>query len=738
MTSASIFFDAENKVFHLKNDQISYLFQADTGDILSHLYFGRQISTYHDQRRYPRIDRGFSPNPAGNPGQLDRGYSKDTLRQEFSGFDTGDFRQPAVVIRAENGAQATDFRYVDYEIQAGKPDLVDLPQAYVLAPEEAKTLIVRLADATLDAELFLSYTIFADRPVIARSAKLVNRGTQKLQVEKLVSVQLDVIENQLEVISLHGAHLNERQMERKSLPHGITSFASHRGGSSHHMNPFIALVAPDTTEDSGTAIGVQLVYSGNHQFTLEKDYVDQVRVLAGINEQGFSWQLLPDEAFQAPEALLVYSEAGLNGMSQAYHHLLRERVARGRFQYAPRPIVINNWEATYFNFDAEKIDHIVDQAAPLGIEMFVLDDGWFGHRDADTSSLGDWYEYADKLKSGGGLAGISQRVHDRGMQFGIWIEPEMVSKDSQLYRAHPDYAIQIPNRAMTPSRDQHVLDFSRQEVVDAIYDQISAILDDVPLDYIKWDMNRHLTEVYSAVLPADRQGEVAHRYVLGVYQLAERLTTAYPNILFEGCSGGGGRFDAGMLYYFPQSWASDNTDPVDRLKIQYGTSLSYPISSMTAHVSASPNHQTGRESSLTMRGDVAMAGVFGYELDLSQLSDTDKTQISEQVAFYKTHRDLIQYGDFYRIQSPFESNDVAWQFVSADKTETLLFQYRVLSEGQPPLHVTKLSHLAPDKTYFEPATGQVFGGDELMAVGFYNTPWPQADFTSRVRYFKQV
>lgn len=738
MANASIFFDAKNQVFHLKNDQISYLFQVETGDILSHLYFGRQITTYHGQRRYPRIDRGFSPNLAGSPGQVDRGYSKDTLRQEFAGFDTGDFRQPAVMIRAENGAQATDFRYVDYEIQAGKPNLEGLPQSYVLAPEEAKTLIVRLVDATLDAELTLFYTIFADRPVIARTAKLINRGTQKLQVEKLVSVQLDVIDNQLEVIALPGAHLRERQVERQRLNHGLTTFASHRGASSHHMNPFVALVNPDTTEDTGTAIGVQLVYSGNHQFTLEKDYVDQVRVLAGINEQGFGWQLLPEETFQAPEALLVYSEAGLNGMSQAYHHLLRERVARGRFQYTPRPIVINNWEATYFDFDAEKINHIVTQAAPLGIEMFVLDDGWFGHRDADTSSLGDWYEYTDKLKSGGGLAGIAQRVHDQGMQFGLWLEPEMISKDSQLYQAHPEYAIHIPNRAMTPSRDQYVLDFSRQEVVDTIYEQIAAILDTVPIDYIKWDMNRHLTELYSPALPAERQGEVAHRYQLGVYQLAERLTSAYPDILFEGCSGGGGRFDAGMLYYFPQSWTSDNTDPVDRLKIQDGTSLSYPISSMTAHVSASPNHQTGRQSSLTMRGDVAMAGVFGYELDLSQLSAAEKIQIREQVDFYKAHRALIQYGDFYRLQSPFEGNDVAWQFVSADKTETLLFQYRVLSEGQPPLHITKLSHLAPDKTYIEPATGEVFGGDELMAVGFYNMPLHQADFTSRVRYFKQI
>lgn len=737
MTSANIFFDDEKKIFHLQNDLISYFFQVETGDILSHLYFGKRLAAYHDQRRYPRLDRGFSPNLPGDPGQVARGFSKDTLRQEFSGFDTGDFRQPAVIVRAENGAEATNFRYVSHEIQVGKPDLAGLPHAYVLAPEEAKTLVIRLVDDTLAAELYLSYTIYADRPVIARSAKLTNQGAQNLTVEKLASVQLDVIQEQVEVIALPGAHLRERQIERQALRHGVTEFASHRGTSSHHMNPFIALVAPETTEDQGPAIGVQLVYSGNHQLTLEKDYIDQVRVLAGINPQGFSWQLAADESFQTPEALLVYSDAGLNGMSQAYHHLLRERVARGRFQYAKRPIVINNWEATYFNFDADKLDDILEQAAPLGIEMFVLDDGWFGHRDADNSSLGDWYEYADKLKAGGGLAGLAHRVHERQMQFGLWIEPEMISKDSQLYQIHPDYAIQIPERAMTPSRDQYVLDFSRSDVVDAIYNQIAAILDDVPIDYIKWDMNRHLTEMYSVAFPAAQQGEIAHRYMLGVYQLAERLTSDYPDILFEGCSGGGGRFDAGMLYYFPQSWASDNTDPIERLKIQYGTSLGYPISSMTAHVSASPNHQTGRQTSLTMRGDVAMAGVLGYELDLGHLSAAEKIQVREQIAFYKAHRDLIQYGDFYRIHSPFEGNDVAWQFVSADQSETLLYQYRVLSEGQPAFHTLKMGHLDPDKTYVDDMTGQAYGGDELMYMGFYNTPIQQADFTSRVRYFKQ-
>ncbi|EHN58708.1 alpha-galactosidase [Oenococcus kitaharae] len=724
-----ITFDESTQVFHLHNQQISYLMSVEEGNLLAHLYFGKAVSHYAGERAYPRRDRGFSGNL---PDSSERDYSKDTLLQEWSGNNTGDYRVPAVIIRDENGARQTDFRYQSYRIVAGKPDLENLPHSYVVDDSEAQTLIITLTDTALNCDLALSYTIFDNWAVIARDAKLINRGSHVLHIEKIASMQIDFPKQDFQVISLPGAHARERQVERQEVGHGVTQFESRRGTSSHHMNPFIALVHPDTTEFAGEAFGVQLVYSGNHQETLERDYIDQTRVLAGINEYDFDWKLSPKDVFQTPEALLVYSDQGLNGMSNTYHHLLRERVARGKYQYAKRPIVINNWEATFFDFDSSKIQEILNNAAPLGIEMFVLDDGWFGHRDDDNSSLGDWFEHAHKLQ--GGLKEVSRQIHDKNMRFGLWFEPEMISTDSDLYRAHPDYALQVPGRGKTLSRNQLVLDFSRKEVVDNIFHQMVKILDNVKVDYIKWDMNRHLTEVYSAALPADQQGEVSHRYTLGVYDLAERLIERYPDILFEGCSGGGGRFDAGMLYYFPQSWASDNTDAVARLKIQTGTSLAYPMSSMTAHVSVSPNQQTGRATSFEMRGDVAMSGVFGYELDLAKLTDAEKEIVKKQVAFYKEHRQLIQYGDFIRIKSAFKGNDFAWEFVSKDKSEALLFRFKLMSLAQPEFTLTKMAGLDP-KIVYEDEKGHSYGGDELMSIGFYDVPLEAADWTSKVDYF---
>ncbi|KGH70497.1 alpha-galactosidase [Oenococcus oeni S25] len=725
-----ITFDENTKVFHLSNNQISYLMSVEEGNLLAHLYFGKRVGHYSGERLNPRFDRSFSGNL---PGSLDRTYSKDTLLQEWSGNNTGDYRAPAVIIRDENGARQTDFRFQSYKIIDGKPELKNLPHAYVKDDSEAQTLIVNLLDENLACEVELSYSIYNDRPIIARSAKLINKGRHILHIEKIASMQIDFPKSDFQVISLPGAHARERQIERQTLHHGLTQFESRRGTSSHHMNPFIALIHPSTTEFNDEAIGIQLVYSGNHQETLERDYIDQTRVLAGINQYDFDWKLRAGDSFQTPEALIVYSSSGLNGMSQTYHRLLRERVARGKYQFAQRPIVINNWEATFFDFDTEKIQKILDNAAPLGIEMFVLDDGWFGHRDDDNSSLGDWFEHATKLR--GGLKALSQQVHDRKMKFGLWFEPEMISEDSELYKKHPDYALQVPGRGMTPSRGQYVLDFSRKEVVDNIFNQMTKILDNVDIDYVKWDMNRHLTEVYSTELPADRQGEVSHRYVLGVYDLAQRITSRYPDILFEGCSGGGGRFDAGMLYYFPQSWTSDNTDAVARLKIQYGSSLSYPVSSMTAHVSVSPNQQTGRQTSFEMRGDVAMAAVFGYELNLADLSDKEKEIVKSQIKFYKKHRQLIQYGDFIRLKSPFDGNQTAWEFVSPDKKELLLYRYKLISQAQPEFTLTKLAALDPDKIYLADDKKR-YAGDELMNIGLYDTPIQLADWTSRVDYFQ--
>lgn len=735
MGKAVITFDNTQRTFHLRNETISYLMSIEEGEILSHLYFGKRVTGYHGSRHYPRYERGLSPNLAGRPGEVDRFYSKDVLPQEFAGNQTGDFRSPAIIIKSADGALATDFRYDSYEIFSGKPELEGLPQTYVKQDDEAQTLAIKLKDKTLKASVVLYYTIYADRSVITRSTRVFNESECSFSIEKVASLQLDMPKQAMEVISFPGSQFHERQVERAPLRQGITEFSSRRGASSHHMNPFVVAVDPNTTEQTGEAIGVQLVYSGNHQFTFEKDYIDQVRLVTGINEDGFSWQLAPEKSFQSPEAILVYSDKGLNGMSQTYHHLLRERVARGNHQYQDRPIVINNWEATYFDFSAKKIEVILDEAAPLGIEMFVLDDGWFGQRDDDRRSLGDWYEYTSKLASGGGLRGLAEKVHAKNMAFGLWFEPEMISENSDLYRQHPDYAIYIPNRPMSLSRDQYVLDFSRPEVVENIYEQMTAILDRVPIDYIKWDMNRHMTEVYSTVLNSEQQGEVAHRYILGVYDLVDRLTKRYPDILFEGCSSGGGRFDAGMLYYFPQTWTSDSTDAAERIRIQYGTTFGYPVSSMTAHVAAVPNPQTQRITSLQTRGDVASSGVFGYELDVQQMSTEEKELVKQQVAFYKEHRHLIQYGDFYRLKDPFLSNEAAWEFVSPNGNDVLVYHFRLLASSQQNFTITKLVGLIPEGIYVDQETGEKFTGDELMNIGRYDDPTQAGDFTSQVRTY---
>lgn len=726
-------FDAKTRVFHLHNEQVSYLLSVEEGDLLSHLYFGERIRNYHGERKYPQVNRGFSGNL---PLSTNHNFSKDALLQEYSGNNTGDYRTPAIIIRNNNGSRSTDFRYQSYEIVNGKPELDGLPSSYVVHDDEAQTLIITLTGSTVPLVLKMSYTIYENRPIITRNVELINEAEYDVNIEKIASMQLDLASQKREVISLPGAHVSERQVQRQAIQQGILQFDSKRGTSSHQMNPFVAVVDPNTDEFKGEAIGVMLVYSGNHQITVESDQIGQTRIVAGINELNFDWKLGPTEHFQTPEVILSYSNEGLNGMSQAYHHLLRERVARGRYQYTERPIVINNWEATMFDFNEERIQKIVEEAQPLGVEMFVLDDGWFGHRDKDNSSLGDWH--VDKEKLPHGLEHLSKMVHDHDMQFGIWIEPEMISENSDLFRAHPDYALQEPNRGLSPSREQFVLDFSRPDVVENIYKQFSKLLDDVDIDYVKWDMNRSLSEVYSLGVEPDQEGEIFHRYVLGLYGLMDKLTENYPEVLFEGCSGGGGRFDAGILYYAPQSWTSDNTDPIARQKIQYGTSLAYPISSMTAHVSESPNQQTGRISTIETRGNVAMSGVLGYELDPATLSYEEQDIVKTQIEFYKKHRRLIQYGNFIRLKSPFDSNESAWEFVNSEQNEVLLFTFKTLADARKLPFITKLRGLVPDGDYLEEATGQIFGGDELMNAGLYNDPKEMDDFISEARYFKLI
>ena len=728
-----ILFDEKSRVFHLRNTFLSYLIKIEESNVLAHIYFGKPVKQYKDNKNYPRRDRGFSGNIPLNP---DRSLSKDTLPQEYSSHGSMDFRTPASIIQRKNGSDLLDLRYDSHYITDGKPDIEGLPQTYVLDKSEAQTLVISLKDRETAIYFDLFYTIFSDRAVITRSVKIRNETRETIKLEKAASFQLDFAHTRRfdEVIALPGAHVNERQISRQSLLSGTKVFESRRGTSSHHMNNFIALVHHHTTENTGEAIGLQFVYSGNHSFELEKDQINQLRVVGGINSHCFSWELNANQSFQTPEMILSYSSQGLNKMSQIHHELLRERIARGRHQFAERPILVNNWEATYFDFNSEKIKAIIDEAKELGIEMFVLDDGWFGKRDADNSSLGDWFEYKGKLTNG--LREIADYAHSKGLKFGLWFEPEMISIDSELYRTHPDFLMQVPGRMPSASRSQHVLDFTRLDVRQTIEKQMRKILDTIPLDYIKWDMNRSLSDIYSITLDPLRQGEVAHRYMLGLYELLEHLTADYPEILWEGCSGGGGRFDAGFIYYMPQSWTSDNTDAVERMKIQYGTSLAYPISSITAHVSAVPNHQTGRSTSLKTRGETAMSAVFGYELDLTKLSPEEKKQVKEQIISYQTIRPVIQYGHYYRLASPFEENIVAWMFVSPKQDEAIVFLGRILASAQPAFHEVYLLGLDDEALYQEQTSKRLFSGAELMTVGLY-FPDFQGDFQTELLHFKK-
>ncbi|MGY3766200.1 alpha-galactosidase [Vagococcus vulneris] len=726
-----ITFNSENKTFHLSNNSISYIMTIEEGGYLAHLYYGRKIKEYNGLSDYPRINRSFSPNL---PGSTDRMYSLDTLLMEYPGFGNGDFRQPAHMIYHKNGTQVTDFKYLTHEIVKGKPKLAGLPATYTTRDDEAETLIITLIDELTQMTVDLLYTIFAAENVITRSSLFKNNGVDDVRLQKVASMSMDIASCDLDLIHFPGTWARERQLVREKISSGQKKLDSKRGSSSHQQNPVIILADPKTTEQQGEAFGFSLVYSGNHEIQIEKDPYQQTRIMLGINSFDFNWLLTPGHNFQTPEVIMSYSSRGLNDLSATNHRVINKHLIRGNYKNQERPILVNNWEATYFDFDEDKIMAIVDEAHDLGIELFVLDDGWFGKREDDNSSLGDWFENEGKLKNG--LKGLSEKVHAKGMSFGLWFEPEMISEISELFKTHPEWVLKIPDRASSPSRGQLVLDFSRADVRKYIYQKMTAILDNVAIDYIKWDMNRNMSDVYSNNLTSEHQGSVSHRYMLGLYDLLEQLTTEYPEVLFESCSGGGGRFDAGMLYYMPQTWTSDNTDAIARLNIQYSTSMFYPTSTMGSHVSAIPNHQTERETSLSIRGNVAMSGVFGYELDLSLLSDEEKNQIKEQVAFYKEHRHLLQYGTFIRLLSPYESNDVAWMYVNQDQSEAIVFYFRVLSEESYPLVKLTLDGLAKDKVY--DCRGQKAYGDELMYSGFYVDPQLKGDYATEMYHFKEL
>ena len=688
-----IVFDSEKNTFTLTTKNTSYQMQIGPLGYLLHLYYGRRAEGCFDYLHLKR-DCGFSPNPYEL--QNDRGWSLDTMPQEYSGANGGDFRLSSLDAETGRGQLGADLRYVSHEIRAGKYALEGLPSAFDRGGE-CETLCVTLADKASGLQVELLYGVFAEQDVITRAARIVNRGDAAVRLHKAASACLDLPFGEWELLHFHGRHTLERQPERRALMDGIQTVASKRGASSHQHNPFVILCEPDTTEDAGLCFGVMPVYSGNHRTDIELDQSGSVRVVSGINSEGFSWLLEPGQRFDTPEVLLACSVSGLAQLSHTYHRFIRENVCRRYIPLAERPILLNSWEAMYFDFDEDKLLGLARETKELGVDMLVIDDGWFGHRDDDHTSLGDWFPNTRKLPHG--FDTLLNKIADMGLKVGLWVEPEMVSEDSELFRAHPDWALRVPGRQPAISRNQLVLDLSREEIVDWLFETLSGLLSNLPISYIKWDMNRHLTDLYSAALPADRQGELAHRYVLGLYDLMDRLTRAFPDVLFEGCAGGGGRFDAGMLAYCPQIWCSDNTDPIARLTIQYGTSFGYPVSAVGAHVSTAPNHQTGRTTPFGTRATVAMSGTFGYELNPAKLTAEEKAEIRQQLERFRALRSVIGEGEYYRLAEPGKGRFVAWQQVSPDRSETLVSLVLTQPEANPkPLHL-RLKGLDAESVY---------------------------------------
>ncbi|BBI33027.1 alpha-galactosidase [Cohnella abietis] len=727
-----IHYNAKHRLFHLQGPNTSYIIQLNNNGVPMHAYWGRKLSDYPLEGMLTFLERcSFSPNPYPE----DRTISFDTLPQEYPAFGTSDFRHPAYQVQLEDGSTITELAYVTHRILDGKPKLEGLPSTYVEKDEEGQSLELELEDGKTGLRVILTYSVFAEHDAIVRSVKLVNKGSSTLRLLRALSGSVDFRHDRFHFIQLSGAWTRERDIHRRQLYPGIQSVESRRGSSSHQQNPFIALVSPNADEDHGEAYGFSLVYSGSFIAQAEVDQFHTTRVTMGINPFDFEWRLEVGEEFQTPEMVMVYSADGLGGMSRIYHRLYRTRLCRGVFRDQPRPVLVNNWEATYFQFNAEKIESIARVGQELGIELFVLDDGWFGRRDNDDSSLGDWT--VDYRKLPNGLADLATRVNKLDMQFGLWFEPEMISPDSDLYRANPDWCLHVSERRKTEGRKQLVLDLSREDVCDYLIESVSSVLRSAPITYVKWDMNRNMTEIGSALLAPERQRETAHRYMLGLYRVMEAITSEFPHILFESCSGGGGRFDPGMLFYMPQTWTSDNTDAVSRLRIQYGTSLVYPISTMGAHVSAVPNHQLHRITSLQTRGNVAMSGNFGYELDLTEMADDEKREVKRQVEQYKEIRHLVQFGDFYRIRSPFEGNDTAWIMVAEDGSEAFAVYVRVLAEPNAPLDWIRFKGLDANAKYRVEEQGSVYGGDQLMYSGL---PIPQlnGDYQSYVWRFVRI
>lgn len=706
----AIIVDEKTGLFQLITDNTEYQMKADKYGVLKHLWYGEKTGCDMEYLLdYP--DVGFSGNiyDAGN----DRTYSLDTLPLEYACDGVGDYRITAAAAVHSDGSCALDLRYKSYSISKGKYSIKGLPAVY--ADDDAETLEIVLQDKYSDIEVTLRYGILPKLDIITRCASIANKGSETVILTKAASLCLDIPLGKWEWVHFHGRHTMERVAERSELIHGIQESSSKRGTSSHHQNPSVLLCSHDCTEIAGSCIGVLLAYSGSFKTQIELDQQEQVRLVMGINPELFRWELKPSEVFDTPEAIMSYSGSGTEKLSHNFHKVIREHVCRGKYKLAERPVLINNWEATYFDFNEEKILNIAKQAAALGVDMLVLDDGWFGKRNDDCSGLGDWFVNEEKLN--GGLGKLTEKIKSLGMKFGLWFEPEMVSEDSELYRSHPDWAIKIPSRDPVRSRYQLVLDMTNPEVREYLFNAMSSILKSADISYIKWDMNRSICDWYTPCLSSDNMGEMPHRYVLGLYELLERLTAEFPDVLFEGCSGGGGRFDAGMLYYCPQIWCSDDTDAFERTKIQYGTSFFYPVSAIGSHVSAVPNHQTGRITPMETRAVTAMAGSFGYELDLNTLSDNEKEEVKEQIARFKENGPLIHNGLYYRLSDPMTDKFAVWEFASEDGREALVHGVIFRTEPNCTQYCIKLRGLLPDTDYRLAENGEVYKGSALMNGG---------------------
>lgn len=709
------------RTFHLQGKNISYIMAVnEIGDLL-HYHFGKKISDRDYSKCIIKTGEGLLCNDENN-------IYLETHMQEYPSYGYTDLRMPAYNVKNKYGNTVSRLLYKDCIINENETAYVEGMPSLYKGDKTCQTLEITLEDKAIGLEVVLSYTVFDEYDVVLRSTRLVNKSDDNMTVNEAYSASLDFEKGQYDYVYFPGAWMREREFTRTEIKLGEKiDISNARGGSGHAINPFVMICNRDANEKYGNVYGFSLIYSGNHSSVAECDQYGNVRVRQGINPYGFESLLKAGESFYTPQSVISYSSEGFGGISRQMHDVYRNNLCKSSWANKDRPILINNWEGTYFDFDEEKLVNIAKKAKKAGVELFVLDDGWFGKRNDDTSSLGDWFVNKEKLPSG--IKGLAEKINEVGMEFGLWFEPEMVNRDSELYREHPEWAICVPNINPSVGRHQYMLDLANDEVCMYIINAVGNILESANIKYVKWDYNRMMTDVpYKGY---------NHKYTLGLYKVLDALLTKFPNVLFEGCASGGGRFDAGILAYSPQIWTSDNSDAISRLRIQYSTSICYPLSTISAHVTASPNHQVGRVTPLKTRADVAYAGIFGYELDVTKMSDDEIEEMKEEIAFYHKIKELVRTGDFYRLQNPYESNYCSWQVVSKDKNEIFLFASRVLSPANSKEERIRLEGLNEDKVYVDLETSTQYGGDELMYLGI--TPeYAKCDFATFVKVLRAI